>query len=130
MNPVLLGAGLISFAGIVVPYSQIQSFWKYWIYWLDPFNYLFGGLFAPVVWGVQVTCKAEEYTTFGVPSGQTCGEYMADFLSTGTGYVKDPAATGSCSYCQYSTGAEYAQTFNYKEEYYGWRDVSTSLGLS
>jgi hypothetical protein len=49
---------------------------------------------------------------------------MASFLSSNAGYVSDPSANGSCSYCPYSTGAEYAKTFNINEAYYPWRDVS------
>lgn len=125
MNPVLIGAGLVSFCGVVVPYAQMQPFWKFWIYYLDPFTYLFGGLFGPVVWDVDVHCKPEEFTVFNAPVGQTCGAYMADFLRNNTGYVDDPNEMGECKYCIYSSGAEYARTFNLKEEYYGWRDVST-----
>lgn len=128
MNPLILGAGLVSFAGVVVPYADMQPFWKYWLYWLDPFHYLMAGLFGTVVWGVKVTCKPEELTTFGVPSGQTCGSYMADFLRDNSGYVVDAAATDSCSYCPYASGAEYAKTFNINADYYPWRDVSLNLG--
>lgn len=31
-NPVFLGT-LISFCGVLVPYAQLQTFWKYWMYW-------------------------------------------------------------------------------------------------
>lgn len=124
MNPLLIGAGMISFCGVVMPYASMQPFWKYWLYYLDPFNYLFGGLLSPVIWDVDVKCKPSELTSFGVPDGQTCGEYMADFLASSAGYVVDEAARGSCEYCPYETGADYAKTFNLQEEYYGWRDVS------
>lgn len=124
MNPVLIGAGLISFCGVVVPYQQMQAFWKYWLYWLDPFTYLFGGLFNTVVWNVQVHCKPEEFTKIIIPNGETCGSYMNDFLSRNAGYVDEASATDSCNYCPYATGAEYAQTFNMMAEYYAWRDVS------
>jgi ABC-type multidrug transport system permease subunit len=124
MNPVLIGAGMVSFCGVVVPYDAMQPFWKYWLYYLDPFHYLFGGLMGPIIWDVKVECRPEEFTSFNVPDGQTCGEYVADFLSANAGYVASPNATGSCDYCAYSTGAEYAKTFNLREEYYGWRDVS------
>ncbi|KAJ4183507.1 hypothetical protein NW755_009542 [Fusarium falciforme] len=123
MNPVLIGAGMVSFCGVVVPYDAMQPFWKYWLYYLDPFHYLFGGLMGPIIWDVKVECRPEEFTSFNVPDGQTCGEYVADFLSANAGYVASPNATGSCDYCAYSTGAEYAKTFNLREEYYGWRDT-------
>ncbi|CAI7593159.1 unnamed protein product [Penicillium pancosmium] len=136
MNPVLIGAGLVSFCGVVVPYSQMQPFWRYWMYYLDPFTYLVGGLLGEVLWDVKVQCEPSEYITFTAPSGQTCGEYMTDFLSTQAGYLLDSNSTNSCSFCQYSTGADYAKTFNLQEKYYSWRDTGitalfciTSYGL-
>ncbi|KAE8311860.1 ABC-2 type transporter-domain-containing protein [Aspergillus transmontanensis] len=123
MNPIILGAGLVSFCGVVVPYSSLQPFWRYWMYYLDPFTYLVGGLLGEVLWDVKVECKASELVHFSAPSGQTCGQYMADFLSEQAGYLLDPNSTSSCSFCQYSTGADYAKTFNLKEKYYSWRDT-------
>jgi ATP-binding cassette subfamily G (WHITE) protein 2 (SNQ2) len=124
MNPIIIGAGLISFCGVVVPYDQITAFWRYWIYWLDPFNYLVGGLLGEVLWDVKVHCKASELVQLSIPDGQTCGEYMSDFLSTASGYVLDSNSTSSCQYCAYTTGADYAKTLNLNAKYYSWRDVS------
>ncbi|KAJ5486803.1 hypothetical protein N7530_001103, partial [Penicillium desertorum] len=123
MNPVLIGAGLVSFCGVVVPYSQMQPFWRYWIYYLDPFNYLVGGLFGEVIWDVKVKCEPSEFVQFTAPSGQTCGQYMADFLATQSGYLADGNSTGTCSFCPYSQGSDYAKTFNLQEKYYSWRDT-------
>ncbi|KAL4998359.1 ABC-2 type transporter-domain-containing protein [Aspergillus recurvatus] len=123
MNPIIIGAGMISFCGVVVPYSQMQPFWRYWMYYLDPFTYLVGGLLTEVLWDVPVKCLDSEYTTFSAPDGQTCGEYMADFLLSNAGYLRDASATSTCEFCQYATGADYARTFNLQEKYYGWRDT-------
>ncbi|KXG48510.1 CDR ABC transporter [Penicillium griseofulvum] len=123
MNPVVIGAGLISFCGVVVPYSLMQPFWRYWIYYLDPFNYLVGGLFGEVVWDVKVKCEPSEFVEFTAPSGQTCGQYMTDFLAAQTGYLADGNSTGTCLFCPYSEGSDYAKTFNLQEKYYSWRDV-------
>lgn len=123
MNPVIIGAGMISFCGVVVPYSDMQAFWRYWLYYLDPFTYLVGGLLGEVLWDVKVECSASELVHFSVPTGETCGEYMADFLSSASGYITDANSTTTCSYCQYSTGADYAKTFNINAKYYSWRDV-------
>ncbi|KAJ5237041.1 hypothetical protein N7489_007132 [Penicillium chrysogenum] len=123
MNPVLIGAGLVSFCGVVVPYSQMQPFWRYWIYYLDPFNYLVGGLFGEVIWDVKVKCEPSEFVQFTAPPGQTCGQYMADFLATQSGYLADGNSTGTCSFCPYSQGSDYAKTFNLQEKYYSWRDT-------
>ncbi|KAI9376110.1 hypothetical protein BJX61DRAFT_539123 [Aspergillus egyptiacus] len=123
MSPVVIGAGMISFCGVVVPYSSLQPFWRYWMYYLDPFTYLVGGLLTNVLWNVPVECNPSEYLQFRAPSGQTCGEYMADSLSKQPGYLLDANSTTTCSFCQYSSGADYARTFNLREEYYGWRDT-------
>ncbi|KAJ5163927.1 uncharacterized protein N7500_005757 [Penicillium coprophilum] len=123
MNPVLIGAGLISFCGVVVPYSLMQPFWRYWIYYLDPFNYLVGGLFGEVVWDIKVECEPSEFVQFSAPSGQTCGQYMTDFLAAQTGYLADGNSTGTCLFCPYSEGSDYAKTFNLQEKYYSWRDT-------
>jgi ABC-type multidrug transport system permease subunit len=122
-NPLLLGCGLISFCGVVVPYTAMQAFWKYWLYYLDPFRYLVGGLLGTVIWDVQVQCKPHEFTSFDPPAGQTCGSYMADFLASNAGYVENGNATAACRYCPYKTGAQYAREFNLNEKYYAWRDV-------
>jgi ABC-type multidrug transport system permease subunit len=123
-NPIIVGAGLINFCGVVVPYSYMPTFWKYWMYWLDPFSYLLGGLLEPVVWSVNVQCKESELASIPLPSNTTCGEFMQDFLSSNSGYVVDPTNTTSCAYCPYTTGADYLKTFNINASYYGWRDVS------
>ncbi|CAK7221669.1 hypothetical protein SBRCBS47491_004607 [Sporothrix bragantina] len=122
-NPLLIGAGLITFCGVVVPYTQMQPFWRYWLYYLDPFNYLVGGLFGTVIYDVKVECAPSEYTVFDPPAGETCGSYMSSFLSSNAGYVANGNATSSCQYCAYSTGGDYAKTFNLNEEYYAWRDT-------
>lgn len=127
MNPILIGAGMIAFCGVVVPYDSITPFWRYWMYYLDPFTYLVGGLLGEVLWDVKVQCETSEFIQFNAPSGQTCGQYMAEFISEQTGYLLDANATDTCSFCQYSMGSDYAKSFNLKEKYYSWRDVSVSL---
>ncbi|KAF4537636.1 ABC multidrug transporter [Lasiodiplodia theobromae] len=87
MNPIVLGAGLITFCGIVVPYGQITSFWRHWLYWLDPFSYLVGGLLTQLLWDVDVRCSSSELTSIPLPpdGSTTCGEYMAAFLKENAG---------------------------------------------
>ena len=126
-NPIILGAALINFCGVVVPYSQIQAFWRYWLYWLDPFTYLVQGLLTPVTWHVQVQCKPDELTHIPLPSNTTCGEFLGEFLADHAGYVTDSRNTSTCAYCEYSTGADYLRTMNIKGAYYGWRSVRSVL---
>lgn len=96
------------------------------MYYLDPFTYLVGGLLGEVLWDLKVTCEPSELVHFTAPLGQTCGEYMASFLSEQPGYLVDNS-TSDCSFCKYTTGADYAKTFNLKEKYYAWRDVCHSF---
>ncbi|KAI0401483.1 putative ABC multidrug transporter [Xylaria palmicola] len=121
-NPLIVGT-LIQYCGVFVPYSHITPFWRYWLYYLNPFNYLVGGLLVPVAWDTEVICKASELTTVPLPPDTTCGEYMGQFLSRYPGYVTDEGNTTMCSYCPYSTGADFLRTLNFNERYYGWRDV-------
>lgn len=96
------------------------------MYYLDPFTYLIGGLLEPVVWDVKVDCRSEELTHIPLPNSNstTCGDYMADFIRDNSGYVIDPESTSTCSYCPYTTGADYLVQFKIDEKYFGWRDVS------
>ena len=123
-NPTILGAALINFCGVVVPYEQIQALWRYWLYWLDPFTYLVQGLLTAVTWHLQVQCKTDELTYIPLPSSTTCGEYFGNFLTDNAGYVVDVGNTTMCAYCEYSTGADYLRTMNINGAYYGWRSVS------
>ena len=109
---------------MVVPYSQIKAFWRYWLYYLNPFTYLMQGLLQPVVWDLDIECEPSELTNVPLPSSMSCGEYMGDFLRENSGYVVDPAATASCEYCPYKKGADYLKTVNINGPEYGWRGVS------
>ncbi|OAL44734.1 hypothetical protein IQ07DRAFT_521429 [Pyrenochaeta sp. DS3sAY3a] len=126
VNPLLL-ATLCCFCGVLVPYDQIQSFWRYWIYWLNPFNYLMGSLlvFTDFDWPIQ--CKENEFAIFDPPGNgnQTCAQYLRDWLQ-GPGSrnnLVNPEDTAGCRVCQYTWGRDYLYTVNLKERYYGWRDA-------
>lgn len=125
VNPLLLGT-LVSFCGVLVPYSQIQPFWRYWMYYLNPFNYLMGSMLVFDLWGNKVTCSSREFATFDPPNGTTCGEYLKDYLTQGPGSMANlinPDATASCKVCSYTEAQDYLRTLNLQEYYYGWRDA-------
>ncbi|KAJ6099018.1 hypothetical protein N7467_000553 [Penicillium canescens] len=124
INPLVLGT-LISFCGVLVPYAQIQPFWRYWIYYLNPFNYLMGSMLVFGLFDKKVQCTEQEYALFTAPNGTTCGEYLAGYMQTiGTRMnLLDPDAT-ECRVCQYTRGSDYLQTVNLLDYYYGWRDTA------
>lgn len=125
VNPLVIGT-LVSFCGVLVPYAQIQAFWRYWMYYLNPFNYLMGSMLVFDLWGQDVTCRERELARFDPPNGTTCGDYMESFLAGGFGAARNlinPEATSDCRVCSYTKGEDYLKTLNLNEYYYGWRDA-------
>ncbi|KGQ10332.1 Protein SNQ2 [Beauveria bassiana D1-5] len=127
VNPLIIGV-LVSFCGVLVPYAQIQPFWRYWIYYLNPFNYLMGSILTFTMWGQDVNCRESEFARFDPPSGQSCSQYLDSYLhSQGPGAVANlvnPDATSDCKVCTYTKAQDYLRTLNLNEYYYGWRDAA------
>lgn len=125
VNPLLIGI-LVSFCGVLVPYQQIQVFWRYWIYYLNPFNYLMSGMLTFGVWGAEVKCAEGEFARFDPPNGTTCAQYLAGYLQGmgATSNLVNPEATSECRVCQYRDGSDYLYGMNIKGYYYGWRDAA------
>jgi ABC-type multidrug transport system ATPase subunit len=124
INPLIIGT-LTSFCGVLVPYSQIQEFWRYWMYYLNPFNYLMGALLVFTDWDREVVCTESQFARFDPPSNQTCGEYLGAWLA-GPGSrtnLVNPEAMSECRVCEYRVGQDYLYTVNLPEKYYGWRDA-------
>lgn len=89
------------FCGVTIPKPQIPGFWRAWLYQLDPFTRLIGGMVVTELHDLPVVCTSGEYNSFPAPNGQTCGEYMTDFFASGrAGYLLENA-TDTCRYCAY-----------------------------
>lgn len=96
------------FCGVTIPYPAIPKFWRVWLYQLDPFTRLIGGMVVTELHNLEVVCKPEELNTFTPPIGQNCQEYMADFFTAGgPGYVVNQTATNICEYCAYKIGDQF-----------------------
>ncbi|KAK9241735.1 ABC-2 type transporter-domain-containing protein, partial [Lipomyces tetrasporus] len=124
VNPLVITT-LVSFCGVMIPYSQIEPFWRYWMYYIDPFNYLMSSLLVFTTWDKPVHCKPDELAIFDPAPNQTCGEYLANYqhgMGVATNLL-NPDATAACHVCQYTDGGDYLRTLNLKEEYYGWRNA-------
>lgn len=73
----------------------------------------------------KVTCSSRELAVFDPPTGQTCANYLATYLTqynTAANHL-NPEATASCQVCQYSTGTGYLATLNLGDKVDGWRDI-------
>lgn len=124
INPLVITM-LTNFCGVMVPYPQITEFWRYWMYYLNPFTYLMGGLLTFTLWGKEVTCKESEFAIFDPPSGQSCQEYLSTYLQ-GLGRsanLVNPDAMAGCRVCQYRSGNDYLATVNIRSYSQGWRDI-------
>ncbi|EKD14968.1 uncharacterized protein L3040_003835 [Drepanopeziza brunnea f. sp. 'multigermtubi'] len=122
-SPVLIGV-LAPFCGILVPYDQIVGFWRYWLYYLNPFTYFMGAMLVFDIWDTEVTCNESEFAIFDPPRGQTCGQYLERYLrEAGSGSnLINPLATEECRVCQFREGGDYLKTLNLSKSH-GWRDV-------
>ncbi|KAJ5758778.1 ABC multidrug transporter [Penicillium odoratum] len=92
VNPLVLGAIFIDFCSALVPYNSLNVFWRYWMYSFDPFTYVVQSLFTQTVWDVEVKCAKSELNIISPPPNQTCGSYMAEFLSSHADFINNPDA--------------------------------------
>ncbi|KAJ5954284.1 hypothetical protein N7501_008563 [Penicillium viridicatum] len=124
----LLWVTLLMFSGAANPRSALNSFYHPWLYWADPLTYFFEPTVSTVLHGVEVQCSADEMAVFDPPSGQTCQQYLTEYLNTSPGYLTNPNASQGCTYCPYSVGDDFAETLHF---FYGdrWRDWAVFLGF-
>ncbi|KAM0307410.1 hypothetical protein ACHAPM_000125 [Fusarium culmorum] len=128
VNPLVITI-LVSFCGVLVPYASIQVFWRYWLYFINPFNYLMSSMLTFGVWGAEVKCKDKEFARFSPPNGTTCGEYLSEWLTKVPSNLINPDATDECMVCSYTKGEDYLRTLNIKEYSYGWRNAGITAAF-
>ncbi|TEA11023.1 Protein SNQ2 [Colletotrichum sidae] len=131
VNPIII-VTLVSFCGVMVPYSQMQEFWRYWMYYIDPYNYMMGAFLVFTTWDKSVRCREGELSLFDPPANQTCGEYLGPFRSGGVGAgsnLLNPDALSGCRVCQYTSGSDFLRTLELKEASYGWRNTGIVFGF-
>lgn len=114
-------AFIVAFSGVVQPESLMPGFWTF-MYKVSPYTYIIQNLVGSFLHGRSVTCNSKELSYLDPPSGQTCGEYLQDFVSFAGGYVANPGATTDCGYCPYSNADSYLLTLGIKYSYI-WRNV-------
>ncbi|KAL6706222.1 ATP-binding cassette transporter snq2 [Coniothyrium glycines] len=116
------------FCGVTIPKPQIPKFWRVWLYELNPFTRLIGGMIVTELHEKTVQCTPGEFNQFRAPQGQQCGSYMSDFFANGgPGYILDNA-TDVCNYCAYKVGDEFFQPLGY-EWSNRWRDLGIFIAF-
>ncbi|KAF3069069.1 ABC transporter CDR4 [Daldinia childiae] len=88
------------FCGVLVAPSQLPGFWIF-MYRVAPLTYLIGAMVSTGIGNTVVTCSSYELLRFESPPGQTCGQYMLQYLSYPevSGSLVNPDSTGQCIYC-------------------------------
>lgn len=116
------------FCGVTIPATQMPGFWRAWMYQLDPFTRLIGGMVTTALHGLPVKCAEAELNTFTSPPGQNCGDYMQNYFAAGgLGYIVDNS-TSSCGYCAYKTGDEYYSQLGMSFDN-RWRDLGIFIAF-
>lgn len=90
------------------------------MYRVSPFTYLVSAMLSVGLSNTDVVCSADELLKFNAPSGQTCGQYMAPYISAAGGYVQNSTAT-ACEFCSIKDTNTFLATVNsfYSER---WRN--------
>ncbi|OKL59742.1 hypothetical protein UA08_05240 [Talaromyces atroroseus] len=108
------------FNGILQPPSQLPRFWIF-MYRVSPFTYYIGGVSSAALHDRPVKCSSAELSVFDPPAGQTCGEYLAKYITVAGGSLYNQNATADCQYCSMSSADDYlsGREIYYKDR---WRD--------
>lgn len=97
--------------------TAMPGFWIF-MYRVSPFTYLVSGMLSTALSGTSVSCSSIETLVFDPPSNQTCFEYLNAYAVATKGYIENPEATSSCSYCTMSN----TDTF-LAQVYSSWSDA-------
>lgn len=69
------------------------------MYRVSPFTYLVDAMLSVGLANAPAHCASNEVSLFNPPSGQTCGEYLAAYMSLAGGSLSNPNATSQCEFC-------------------------------
>ncbi|ETS79847.1 hypothetical protein PFICI_07376 [Pestalotiopsis fici W106-1] len=97
------------FCGAMQPPSALPGFWIF-MYRVSPFTYWIDGMISTQLHERDVVCSAAETSVFNPPAGQSCGDYMADWLNTvppPPGTLQNPDAMADCRYCSISVADQF-----------------------
>jgi len=86
------------FCGVLASPNNMPGFWIF-MYRVSPFTYLVSAVLSVGIGNAEVTCTAQELTTFNPPNSTTCGEFLESYISQAGGYLTNPDATSDCKFC-------------------------------
>ncbi|KDQ56615.1 hypothetical protein JAAARDRAFT_131673 [Jaapia argillacea MUCL 33604] len=112
---------VLTFNGVLQPFRQLG--WWRWMYRVSPYTYLIEGLLGQALGKTEITCNEVEYVMLTPPSGQTCGNYLQNYMSMAGGYLTNPNASSDCQFCSARTADQFLG-LNFNIEYsHHWRNL-------
>ncbi|KAK7033390.1 pleiotropic drug resistance ABC transporter [Favolaschia claudopus] len=93
--------GFLLSCGVVQPFRALG--WWSWMYRVSPYTYLIEGLLGQALGKHPVVCSAIELVRVDPPSGETCEQYFAPYISFAGGYLTNPEASSACEFCSTAT---------------------------
>ncbi|CAI6091693.1 unnamed protein product [Clonostachys chloroleuca] len=108
------------FCGVLAKADSMPRFWIF-LYRCTPLTYWVSSVLSTGLANNKVECATNEWVPVSLPANETCGSYMAEYISSRGGYVLDADSTASCSYCSMSDTNVFLQTIgsSYSNR---WRD--------
>lgn len=95
------------FCGVLATPDNMPRFWIF-MYRVSPFTYLVSAMLSTGTSGAKVICEDIELLKFQPMDGQTCLQYMKDYIDGMPGvpglggYLTNESATSDCSFCKIS----------------------------
>ncbi|QRW13753.1 ABC-2 type transporter [Ceratobasidium sp. AG-Ba] len=112
---------VITFNGVLQPYSQLIPFWK-WMYHLSPFTYLIEGMLVDGIGRTSIQCSQTEIQNLQPPSGQTCEGFMNQYISQMGGYLLNGGDSSNCQFCARNSSDAYLASLNMSFSH-RWRNI-------
>ncbi|CUM49165.1 unnamed protein product [Debaryomyces tyrocola] len=94
------------FCGVLVSSDAMPRFWIF-MYRCSPFTYLVNAILSVGLANSDVTCDDLELLRFKPLEGQTCGEYMKEYILKAGGYLLNKDARDTCEFCSMSSTNEF-----------------------
>ncbi|PCH34845.1 pleiotropic drug resistance ABC transporter [Wolfiporia cocos MD-104 SS10] len=105
-----LFAIIIVFDGVLQPFRELGR-WT-WMNRISPSTYFVEGFLGQAVGRTELTCSNIEFVQINPPIGQTCSQFLQQYITQNGGYVNNPNATSTCDFCLYRTTDEFLKSRN------------------
>ncbi|CAA9956881.1 Opaque-specific ABC transporter CDR3 [Pyrenophora teres f. maculata] len=107
----IMSVMLYAFCGILVKRDEMPKFWIF-MYRIDPFTYLVSSFLSATLGQAEGFCTEPEFQRFLAPQGQSCGQYMQEYMDRKGGYLRNPQAMGQCDFCEMDNTNQFLESFN------------------